>query len=72
MIPQVIFQAYRSFSILGDIAIDDISFSGCGVPGKVKGQCQGSMSRVDLTSSFHKIQDLAFKKHSASVKTSGL
>ncbi|XP_022097778.1 MAM and LDL-receptor class A domain-containing protein 1-like isoform X1 [Acanthaster planci] len=35
----VVFQAYRSFSVLGDIAIDDISFSGCGVPEPVSGSC---------------------------------
>ena len=29
---QLVFQAERTFSVLGDIAIDDISFDGCGLP----------------------------------------
>ena len=28
----MVFQAQRTFSTLGDIAIDDISFNGCGLP----------------------------------------
>ena len=31
---QIVFEATRSFTVLGDIAIDDVVFVGCGLPGK--------------------------------------
>ncbi|XP_033638977.1 MAM and LDL-receptor class A domain-containing protein 1-like [Asterias rubens] len=45
----VIIEAYRSFTVEGDIAIDDISFTGCGIPQPSPGSCRDTEFRCAST-----------------------